>query len=221
MATASYAARHLAVQRHVNRAGLGLRVIRSGEPLELTYAGGGPAVDERGSARPSIEWIEDHTRIVRAVDRTESIPIKILPRWRPTHRAALRRHHLPGGRIDLRGGRAGTGAARPWPGLRRTRWIFRRSGFSLASAAIRRSAGSAQCWKSRGSKSVTRWATSASKRSTTTHLWSRASTPSPWKRAPSTRPESMIGGAPATAIATSGSSSTAACVATGARRSGW
>jgi hypothetical protein len=74
--TASYASRQLAVQRHVNRDGLGLRVIRSGEPLELTYAGGGPVVDESAAARPSIDWIEDHTRIVRAVDRTATIPIK-------------------------------------------------------------------------------------------------------------------------------------------------
>jgi hypothetical protein len=74
--TASYASRQLAVQRHVNRSGSGLRVIRSGEPLELTYASGGPAVDELSASRPSIEWIEDHTRIVRAVDRIETIPIK-------------------------------------------------------------------------------------------------------------------------------------------------
>lgn len=76
MATASYAARQLAVQRHVNRAGLGLRIIRSGEPLELTYASGGPVVDELAATRPSIEWIEDHSRIVRAVDRIDTIPIK-------------------------------------------------------------------------------------------------------------------------------------------------
>ncbi len=76
MATASYAARQLAVQRQVNRSGLDLRVIRSGEPLELTYASGGPAVDEPGNSRPAIEWIEDHKRIVRSVDRSETIPIK-------------------------------------------------------------------------------------------------------------------------------------------------
>ena len=33
-------------------------------------------VDEPGGNRPAIEWIEDQTRIVRAVDRTETIPIK-------------------------------------------------------------------------------------------------------------------------------------------------
>ncbi len=76
MTTASYAARQLAVQRHVNRSGLDLRVIRGGAPLELTYAGGGPVVDESTGTRPSLEWIEDHARIVRAVDRTETIPIK-------------------------------------------------------------------------------------------------------------------------------------------------
>ena len=76
MTTASYAARQLAVQRHVNRSGLDLRVIRGGAPLELTYAAGGPAVDEPGATRPSLEWIEDHGRIVRSVDRTETIPIK-------------------------------------------------------------------------------------------------------------------------------------------------
>lgn len=76
MATASYAARQLAVQRQVNRYGLDLRVIRAGEPLELTYANGGPAVDDGASGRLAIEWIEDHTRIVRAVDRGETVPIK-------------------------------------------------------------------------------------------------------------------------------------------------
>lgn len=76
MVTASYAARQLVVQRHVNRSGLGLRAIRGGEPLELTYAASGPTVDEFGGTRPSLEWIEDQTRIVRAVDRTETVPIK-------------------------------------------------------------------------------------------------------------------------------------------------
>jgi len=76
VATASYAARQLAVQRQVNRYGLDLRIIRAGEPLEFTYANGGPAVDDSGSGRPAIEWIEDHTRIVRAVDRSETVPIK-------------------------------------------------------------------------------------------------------------------------------------------------
>lgn len=76
MVTASYAARQLAVQRHVNRSGLNLRVIRSGEPLELTYASGGPTVDEPGANRPSLEWIEDPARVVRSVDRTDTIPIK-------------------------------------------------------------------------------------------------------------------------------------------------
>lgn len=76
MVTASYAARQLAVQRHVNRSGLDLRAIRSGEPLELTYAQGSPAVEDDGAARPAIEWIEDPGRIVRAVDRSECIPIR-------------------------------------------------------------------------------------------------------------------------------------------------
>lgn len=76
MVTASYAARQLAVQRQVNRSGLDLRVIRSGEPLELTYASGGPSVDEQSASRPSLEWIEDANRIVRSVDRSQTIPIK-------------------------------------------------------------------------------------------------------------------------------------------------
>lgn len=76
MATASYATRQLAVQRQVNRSGLDLRVIRGGEPLELTYASGGPIGDELGAGRPSIEWIEDHKNIVRTVDRTDPVLIK-------------------------------------------------------------------------------------------------------------------------------------------------
>jgi hypothetical protein len=76
VATASYASRQLAVQRQVNRYGLDLRMIHAGEPLELTYANGGPAVDDGGTHRPAIEWIEDHAHIVRAVDRTETVPIK-------------------------------------------------------------------------------------------------------------------------------------------------
>jgi hypothetical protein len=76
VATASYAARQLAVQRQVNRYGLDLRIIRAGEPLEFTYANGGPAADDTSSGRPAIEWIEDHARIVRAVDRSETVPIK-------------------------------------------------------------------------------------------------------------------------------------------------
>jgi hypothetical protein len=76
VATASYAARQLAVQRQVNRNGLDLRIIRTGEPLELTYANGGPAVDDSGANRMAIEWIEDAYRIVRPVDRSETVPIK-------------------------------------------------------------------------------------------------------------------------------------------------
>lgn len=76
MATASYAARQLAVQRQVNRYGLDLRIIRAGEPLELTYANGGPAADDNGMPRPAIEWIEDDSRVVRAVDRSETVPIR-------------------------------------------------------------------------------------------------------------------------------------------------
>jgi len=74
--TASYAARQLAVQRQVNRHGLDLRMIRSGEPLELTYAKGAPVVDETGAPRPAIEWLEASDRIVRPVDRHEIVPIK-------------------------------------------------------------------------------------------------------------------------------------------------
>lgn len=76
MATASYAARQLAVQRQVNRHGLDLRMIRAGEPLELTYARGGPAVDDGSPSRPAIEWIEDYTHIVRPVDRSATVPIR-------------------------------------------------------------------------------------------------------------------------------------------------
>ncbi|MCO5220499.1 MAG: hypothetical protein M9947_02830 [Thermomicrobiales bacterium] len=76
MVTASYAARQLAVQRQVNRYGLDLRVIRAGEPLELTYANGGAGVDDGTSNRPEIEWIEDAQRVVRPVDRTETVPIR-------------------------------------------------------------------------------------------------------------------------------------------------
>ncbi len=76
MTTAAYAARQLAVQRLVNRYGLDLRMIRAGEPLELTYANGGSMADDGSAARPAIEWIEDHDRIVRAVDRGETVPIR-------------------------------------------------------------------------------------------------------------------------------------------------
>lgn len=76
MATASYAARQLAVQRQVNRSGLDLRIIRAGEPLELTYAKGGPVVDDRDNSTPAIEWIEEAERMVRPVDRTEIVPIR-------------------------------------------------------------------------------------------------------------------------------------------------
>ncbi|MCC6943331.1 MAG: hypothetical protein IT335_02075, partial [Thermomicrobiales bacterium] len=76
MATASYAARQLAVQRQVNRYGLDLRMIRAGEPLELTYANGGPAVDDGNAGQPAIEWIEAHDQIVRPVDRRDTVPIK-------------------------------------------------------------------------------------------------------------------------------------------------
>lgn len=75
MATALYAARQLAVQRQVNRYGLDLRVIRAGEPLELTYVNSAPQGDE-GTSRPAIEWIEEHTSIVRPVDRRSTVPIK-------------------------------------------------------------------------------------------------------------------------------------------------
>ena len=76
MVTAAYAARQLAVQRQVNRSGLDLRIIRAGEPLELTYAKGGPAVDEHDASKPAVEWIEDPSHIVRPVDRSELVPIR-------------------------------------------------------------------------------------------------------------------------------------------------
>jgi len=60
----------------VNRYGLDLRMIRAGEPLELTYAKGGPAVDDASANRPAIEWLEAPDHIVRPVDRRETVPIK-------------------------------------------------------------------------------------------------------------------------------------------------
>lgn len=75
MATSTYASKRLAVQRWVNRAGLDLRPIQAGEPLELTYASGGPATDDAAPQRPAIEWIEDCARSTRPIDRSDQIPI--------------------------------------------------------------------------------------------------------------------------------------------------